>query len=66
MTQRVEAAGTRRRRTQILRGLIGVAAIMGIIGGCATGRVSSIEAYGEIAMNKVVPYPDTADLHKRA
>lgn len=66
MTERVEAAGTRTSRTQGLRGLIGIAAIMGMIGGCATGRVSNIEAYDEIAMNKVVPYPDRADLRKRA
>ena len=66
MTDRVEAAGTRTSWTQGLRELIGVVAVMGMIGGCANGRVSNIEAYDEIAMNKVVPYPDAADLRKRA
>lgn len=34
--------------------------------GCATGRVANIDAYDEIAMNKVVPYPSTEELKKRS
>ncbi len=34
--------------------------------GCASGRVSNLEAYGEIPMNQVIPYPSQGELRKRA
>lgn len=34
--------------------------------GCASGRVSNLDAYDDVPMNKVVPYPSTAEMRKRA
>ena len=34
--------------------------------GCATGRVAKLDAYDEIPMNRVVPYPSEDELRKRA
>jgi hypothetical protein len=34
--------------------------------GCASGRVSNLDAYDEIQMNRVVPYPSTDEMRKRA
>lgn len=45
---------------------LGVGAVAVAIGGCATGRVANLDAYDEIEMNRVVPYPSTEELRKRA
>jgi len=34
--------------------------------GCASGRVANLDAYDEIPMNRVVPYPSEDELRKRA
>lgn len=34
--------------------------------GCVTSRVSNLDAYQEVPMNRVVPYPEVEELHKRA
>jgi hypothetical protein len=42
------------------------AAALTVSFGCATGRVANIDAYDEIAMNKVVPYPSVEEMRKRS
>ena len=42
-------------------GLVALAAF-----GCASTRVSNLDAYGKVPMNKVVPYPSKAELRHRA
>lgn len=34
--------------------------------GCVSGRVGDLDAYEEITMSRVVPYPDSAEMRKRA
>lgn len=34
--------------------------------GCATGRVSNVDAYEDVPMNRVVPYPSQQELRKRS
>jgi hypothetical protein len=50
------------------RGLLSVGAIVVLVNafGCATGRVSNLDAYDKIKMNRVVPYPSKDDMRKRA
>jgi len=38
----------------------------GAVFGCASGRVSDLDAYEKVPMNRVVPYPAEAELSKRA
>ncbi len=56
--------GVRIRGEEIV-GLLGLAAIVAGFG-CASGRVSNLDAYEEVPMNRVVPYPSTEELSKRA
>jgi hypothetical protein len=51
-----------------LRAAVGAVAISAIasVVGCASGRVSDLDAYDKIPMNKVVPYPSKQELRKRA
>ena len=46
-------------------GILGVAAMASGFG-CASGRVSNLDAYEEVPMNRVIPYPSAAELDKRA
>ena len=41
-------------------------AIMLVVSGCLTSRVSNLDAYQKIPMNRVVPYPSAEELSKRA
>jgi len=50
---------------------VGVVAIFGFVAsslglGCASSRVSDLDAYHEIPMHRVVPFPSEAELRKRA
>lgn len=68
-TQRAIPTGMR-SRAPIARGPFAFAvvsvAVAAALGGCATGRVSNIDAYDDVPMNKVVPYPDVDELRKRS
>jgi hypothetical protein len=37
-----------------------------LLASCATGRVSNLDAYDDVPMNRVVPYPSDAELSQRA
>lgn len=56
----VGVGGVRR----IAIGLIVVA--LGSTVGCASGRVKNLDAYEDVPMNRVVPYPSQSELRKRA
>jgi len=45
--------------------ILGVAVLVGGFG-CASGRVSNLDAYEEVPMNRVIPYPSAEELDKRA
>lgn len=45
---------------------IGVAVVLASAFGCASGRISDLDSYEKIEMNKVVPYPSKDELSKRA
>ncbi len=51
-----------------VRGVLGSLAAVVLAGafGCASGRISDLEAYDEIPMNRVVPYPSQEELRKRS
>ena len=57
-----EACGSEARRSS---GSLGLAAIVAGFG-CASGRVSNLDAYEEVPMDRVVPYPSDEELGKRA
>lgn len=46
-------------------GILSIAVMLGLFG-CASGRVSNLDAYEEVPMNRVIPYPSTEELSKRA
>jgi hypothetical protein len=50
------------------RGFLSVGAVVVLVNafGCATGRVSNLDAYDKIKMNRVVPYPSKDEMRKRA
>ena len=50
------------------RAFLSVGAIVVLVNafGCATGRVSNLDAYDKIKMNRVVPYPSKDEMRKRA
>lgn len=59
-------AGQRGRATRggagrLIAGLLATA----LLAGCAGGRVQNLDAYDEIPMSRVVPYPSTDELRKR-
>lgn len=54
-----------RSRTRTAVGILGVAVVASALG-CASGRVSNLDAYDKIPMNRVVPYPSPDELTKRA
>ena len=69
MTDRVEAIEMGSSWVRGMRGLVGATALLAAVtglGGCATGRVSNIDAYDDVPMNKVVPYPAAEEMRKRA
>lgn len=41
-------------------------AVVGLASGCASTRVSNLDAYPEVPMNRVAPYPSDEELRKRA
>lgn len=52
-------------RPGIAMGLALVVLVAGAIG-CATSRVSNLDAYDDVPMNRVVPYPSQEELRKRS
>lgn len=65
----VEQAMSRSRGRDVSARGVATVVALGLafsVGGCATGRVSNLDAYDEIPMNKVVPYPDAEELRKRS
>lgn len=65
--ERSEAVGSGMKA--LLRGVSGLVAIVGSMAlgqGCVSSRVSDLEAYQEVPMNQVVPYPSRDEMRKRA
>ena len=56
---------TQVERRQVAGGLM-VAVLCATSFGCATGRVSNVDAYEDVPMNRVVPYPSQDELRKRS
>lgn len=54
------------RRPGRARGTVALGIGIAVATGCATSRVSDLEAYEEIPLNRVVPYPSPEELRKRA
>jgi len=62
--RRVERCGSRSLARTLIASLA-VAVVAGAFG-CASGRVSNLDAYEKIPMNRVVPYPSPDELTKRS
>ncbi|MCR9097110.1 MAG: hypothetical protein NXI30_23050 [bacterium] len=56
---------TSKKRVERIAGGLAVAVVATSVG-CATGRVSNVDAYDDVPMNRVVPYPSQEELRKRA
>lgn len=56
---------TQKGRWQVAGGLM-AAVLCATSFGCATGRVSNVDAYEDVPMNRVVPYPSQDELRKRS
>ena len=63
--ERVDRARTSKGFTCPL-GLLLAFAGGAVSAGCATGRVSNVDAYEDVPMNRVVPYPSQEALRKRS
>ena len=65
-TRMADVGGKRRgARARIAMGLALAVLVAGAIG-CASGRVSNLDAYDDMPMNRVVPYPSQEELRKRS
>lgn len=63
----LQRAGEALRRVGVVRTLAGLSLFGLVIGGlgCASSRVSDLDAYEKIPLNRVVPYPSQDELRKR-
>ena len=60
--------GSPQRLPRVVSGVLMLGWLLAVLGGagCASLRVSDLDAFETIPMNRVVPYPDAKELRKRA